>query len=107
MLRLIAVAGFALSIATSAQGMSPAPLPQPDNMVTQIAAGCGAGTVYAWHGPPSARRAGPSAGACDGKPASAPRTSERTELASGLSRIGRQLRFQMTDVCTEGTSPVS
>ena len=43
MLRLITVAGFALSIATSAQGMSPAPLPQPDNMVTQIAAGCGAG----------------------------------------------------------------
>ena len=41
MLRLIAVAGFALSIATAAQGMSPAPLPQPDDMVTQIAAGCG------------------------------------------------------------------
>jgi hypothetical protein len=40
---LIAVAGFALSIATSAQGMSPAPLPQPDNMVTQVAAGCGPG----------------------------------------------------------------
>jgi hypothetical protein len=43
MLRLIAVAGFALSIATSAQGMSPAPLPQPDNLVTQVAAGCGPG----------------------------------------------------------------
>ena len=43
MLRLIAVAGFALSIATSAQGMSPAPLPQPDNMVTQVAVGCGPG----------------------------------------------------------------
>ena len=43
MLRLIAVAGFALSIATSAQGMSPALLPLPDNMVTQVAAGCGAG----------------------------------------------------------------
>jgi hypothetical protein len=43
MLRLIAVAGFALSIATSAQGMSPAPLSQPDNMVTQVAAGCGPG----------------------------------------------------------------
>lgn len=43
MLRLIVVAGFALSIATAAQGMSPAPLPQPDNMVTQIAAGCGPG----------------------------------------------------------------
>jgi hypothetical protein len=43
MLRLIAVAGFALSIATSAQGMSPAPLPKPDDMVTQIAVGCGVG----------------------------------------------------------------
>lgn len=43
MLRLIAVAGFALTIATSAHGMSPAPLPQPDDMVTQIAAGCGVG----------------------------------------------------------------
>ena len=43
MLRLIAVAGFALTIATSAQGVSPAPLPQPDDMVTQIALGCGVG----------------------------------------------------------------
>ena len=43
MLRLIVVAGFALSIATSAQGMTPAPLLLPDNMVTQIAAGCGPG----------------------------------------------------------------
>ena len=43
MLRLIAVVGFALSIATSAQGMTPAPLPQPDDMVTQIAVDCGPG----------------------------------------------------------------
>ena len=43
MLRLIAVAGFALSLATSAQAMSPAPLAQPDDMVTQIAVGCGVG----------------------------------------------------------------
>ena len=43
MLRLIAVVGFALSIATSAQGMTPAPLPQRDDMVTQIAVGCGPG----------------------------------------------------------------
>ena len=41
--KIDAVAGFALSIATSAHGMSPAPLPQPDDMVTQIAVGCGAG----------------------------------------------------------------
>jgi len=43
MLRLIAVAGFALSVATSAQGMTPAPLPQLNDMVTQVAVGCGPG----------------------------------------------------------------
>ena len=43
MIRLIAVAGFVLAIATSAQGMTPAPIPQPDRMVTPIAAGCGPG----------------------------------------------------------------
>jgi hypothetical protein len=43
MLRLIAVAGFALSAATSAQAMTPAPLPQPDDMITQVAVGCGLG----------------------------------------------------------------
>jgi hypothetical protein len=43
MLRLIAVAGFALSVATSAQAMTPAPLPQPDDMITQVAVGCGLG----------------------------------------------------------------
>lgn len=43
MLRMIAVAGFALTIATSAHGMTPAPLAPPDGMVTQIAVGCGMG----------------------------------------------------------------
>ena len=43
MIRLIAVAGFALSVAISAQAMTPAPIPQPDGMITQIAAACGAG----------------------------------------------------------------
>jgi hypothetical protein len=44
MIRLIAVAGFALSVATSAQAMTPAPIPQTDNeMITQIAAACGPG----------------------------------------------------------------
>ena len=43
MIRLIAVAGFVLAIATSVQGMTPAPIPQPDGMVTPIAAGCGPG----------------------------------------------------------------
>lgn len=43
MIRLIAVAGFTLSVATSALAMTPAPIPQPDGMFTQIAAACGAG----------------------------------------------------------------
>jgi hypothetical protein len=45
MIRLIAVAGFALAFATSAQAMKPAPIPQPDGMITQIRTGCGAGRV--------------------------------------------------------------
>ena len=43
MIRLIAVAGFALTVATSAQAMTPAPIPQPDGMITQVAFGCGPG----------------------------------------------------------------
>ena len=43
MIRLIAVAGFALAVATSAQALSPAPLPQPDGMITQVRLGCGPG----------------------------------------------------------------
>jgi hypothetical protein len=43
MIRLIAVAGFALSVATSARAMTPAPIPQPEGMITQVAAACGAG----------------------------------------------------------------
>jgi len=44
MIKLIAVAGFALSVATSAQAMTPAPIPQTHNdMITQIAAACGPG----------------------------------------------------------------
>jgi hypothetical protein len=43
MIRLIAVACFALSVATSAQALTPAPIPQPEAMITQIAAACGAG----------------------------------------------------------------
>jgi hypothetical protein len=43
MIRLIAVAAFALTVTTSAQSMSPAPVHQPDSLITQVAAGCGAG----------------------------------------------------------------
>jgi hypothetical protein len=40
MIRLIAVI-FASVVATSAQAMSPAPLHQPDGMITQVREGCG------------------------------------------------------------------
>jgi hypothetical protein len=43
MIRLVAVASFALAVATSAQAMKLAPLPQPDSMITQVAYGCGPG----------------------------------------------------------------
>ena len=42
MMRLIAIA-FALAVATSAQATSPAPLRQPDGMITQVREACGAG----------------------------------------------------------------
>jgi hypothetical protein len=44
MIRLIAVA-FTLTFATSVLAMSPAPLHQPDGMITQIREACGAGRV--------------------------------------------------------------
>jgi hypothetical protein len=37
MIRLIAVAGFALMVATSAQDMTPAAISQPEGMITQVA----------------------------------------------------------------------
>ena len=43
MLRLIAAAGFVVAIATSAQAITPAPIAQPDNMITQVRLGCGPG----------------------------------------------------------------
>ena len=43
MIRLIVVAAFAATIATSAQAMSPAPLHLLDGMITQAAVGCGIG----------------------------------------------------------------
>jgi hypothetical protein len=45
MIRLIALASFALAVATSAQAMSPAPIPQHDGMFTQVRMGCGVGRV--------------------------------------------------------------
>jgi hypothetical protein len=43
MFRLIAVAVFGLALASSAQALTPAPLHQPDGMITQVAYGCGPG----------------------------------------------------------------
>jgi hypothetical protein len=43
MIRSIAAAGFALSVATFAQAMTPAPPRQPDSIITQVAFGCGPG----------------------------------------------------------------
>src|SRR5215470_5643961 len=43
MIRLIAVAGFALAVATSAQALTPAPIHQPDSLITPVIAGCGPG----------------------------------------------------------------
>jgi hypothetical protein len=43
MIKLIAVAGFALSVATSTQAMTPAPIYQPNGMITKVALACGVG----------------------------------------------------------------
>jgi hypothetical protein len=43
MIKLIAVAGFALALAVPAHAMTPAPIPQPDRVITQVAFGCGPG----------------------------------------------------------------
>ena len=44
MLKLIAVASFALTVTASAQAM-PIPSIQQDGLITQVAYGCGAGRV--------------------------------------------------------------
>jgi hypothetical protein len=43
MIRLIAVAGFVLAVATSAQAMTAAPIHHQDGMITQVRLGCGPG----------------------------------------------------------------
>jgi hypothetical protein len=45
MIRLIALVGFALAVATSSQAMTRAPLLQPDSLITQVREGCGPGMV--------------------------------------------------------------
>jgi hypothetical protein len=43
MFKLVAVAAFALTVATPAQAMSPAPLPDLENLATPAAFACGPG----------------------------------------------------------------
>jgi hypothetical protein len=43
MLKLIAVAAFALAVTTSAQAMTPAPVHQPEGVITHAAWACGPG----------------------------------------------------------------
>jgi hypothetical protein len=45
MIRLIAIAGFALVVATSAQAVTPAPIAVPDRVITQVREACGMGRV--------------------------------------------------------------
>ena len=45
MVRFIAVAALALAIATSAQAITLAPLPQADGLITQVRQACGPGQV--------------------------------------------------------------
>ena len=50
MLKLIAVAVAGLALTASAQALTPAPLLQPDGMITQVRFGCGPGrTLVAGH----------------------------------------------------------
>jgi hypothetical protein len=43
MLKLIAFAAFALIVTTSAQATPVAPVQEPDSIIAQVVAGCGAG----------------------------------------------------------------
>ncbi len=43
MIRLIAVANFAFALATTAEAMTPAPIPQQAGLITQVAYACGPG----------------------------------------------------------------
>jgi hypothetical protein len=43
--RAIAIAGFALIVATSAEAMTAAPIHQPEDMIAKVRMGCGPGMV--------------------------------------------------------------
>ena len=69
MVRTIAIAFFGLALACTAQAMPLAPVHQPDNTITQVRMGCGAGrlwsTVSASPEPACARSAEPCGGVRD------------------------------------------
>jgi len=79
MIRLIVIADVALSVATSAHAMTPAPIPQPESVVVPVAAACGPGRTRvngsALQEPPSATPAEKPEGVCDGTQAFALCTS--------------------------------
>jgi hypothetical protein len=45
MIRLIAIAGFAIAAATSVQAMTRAPIAQPEGAILQVREGCGPGMI--------------------------------------------------------------
>lgn len=45
MIRLIALAGFALAVTTASQAMTRAPLVQSSSLMTQVREGCGPGAI--------------------------------------------------------------
>ncbi len=90
MIKLIALVGFALSLATSAEAMTPAPVPQPDSVITWHMPAVQVGPnvlVFVWQELPSAITAAPCVGVHIGMVASAAAgTSERggpEEIFSG------------------------
>ena len=45
MIKTVAIVVFGLALASAAQAMPPAPVPQPDSIITPARMGCGAGMV--------------------------------------------------------------
>ena len=81
-IRLIAVMIFSLAVTASAHALTPAPIsvPEPDDMITQVAVGCGPGRIasmaYAWLERPSATPAVSHVVVCGGREALARCTNE-------------------------------
>jgi hypothetical protein len=49
--------GFALAVASSAEAITRAPVPQPDTVITQVAFGCGPGRTRVASARPAERSA--------------------------------------------------